>query len=497
VIRVSRVGVVHGAFVCFAIALTARAAWVQLAQADRWRERARGQQVATSELPTARGAILDAKGLTLVASREMVRLDIAPTEVRKMDVLRVALRRVGVPTASIARATDRTRKWVELPGRYLSTDVADLMAMRGVHARATTERVAPATDGLRRLLGVVDGDGAAIGGIESSLDTLLRGVSGRRELLRDGRGRGLATPDEERTSAVKGHDVVLTLHGGLLDITERALADAVAKLGATGGDNDVLEPHSGEILALASRRTQARTTGVTALTEPYEPGSTLNPFIAAALLERNLARLDEIVPTYNGVYVNGGRTIRDVHKAQRLSLADVIRWSSNIGMVQFVERLTPQQEYETLRDAGFGMTTGLPYPSESPGRLYPVSQWSGFSAASLAMGYEISVTPVQLAAAYAAFANGGELLQPTLVKEVRAPDGTIVWRAERRVVRRLMTTETARTVRGLLRDVVTEGTCPGAYRGTSPVPGGTPARTRPPVPRCERSWSSAWPVRPS
>jgi len=479
VIRISRVGVVHGAFVCFAIALAGRAAWVQLAQADRWRERARGQQVATAEVPAARGAILDAKGLTLVASREMVRLDIAPGEVRKMDVLRDALRRVGVPAASIARATDRKRKWVELPGRYLNTDVADLMAMRGVHARPTTERVAPATDGLRRLLGVVDGEGVAVGGVESALDTLLRGIAGRRALLRDGRGRGLASPDEERTSAVKGHDVVLTLHGGLQDITERALADAVSRLGATGGDIVVLDPHTGEIRALASRRTQARTTGATALTEPYEPGSTLKPFIAAALLERNLARLDEVVPTYNGVYTNRGRTISDVHKAQRMSLADVIRFSSNIGMVQFAERLTPQQEYETLRDAGFGMTTGLPYPSESPGRLYPVNQWSGFSAASLAMGYEISVTPVQLAAAYAAFANGGELLQPTLVKEVRAPDGDVVWRAERRVVRRLMSRETATTVRGLLRDVVTEGTGTTAELSTFEVAGksGTARRT--------------------
>lgn len=478
-IRVSRVGVVHGAFVLFAIALVGRAAWVQLGQTDQWRARARGQQVSSAEVPAARGTILDATGVTLVASRQMVRLDIAPTEVRKPDALRAALRRVGVPSTFVSRATDRSRKWVELPGRFLSSDVTDIMAMRGVHPRATTERVAPATDGLRRLLGVVDGEGRAVGGIESALDSLLRGTSGRTSFRRDGRGGRFSSPDEEPQEAIPGHDVVLTLHEGLQDIVERALADAVAQMGASGGDIVVMDPHSGEIRALASRRRQANTTGATALTEPYEPGSTLKPFIAAALVERGLARLDEVVRTYNGVYQTPDRIIRDVHKADRMTFAEVIRMSSNIGMVQFAARLTPRQEYEALRDAGFGMTTGLPYPTESPGRLYPVREWTRLSPASLAMGYEISVTPVQLAAAYAAFANGGELLQPTLVKEVRDPDGKVVWRAERRVVRRLMTERTATVIRGLLRDVVTDGTATTADLVTFEVAGksGTARRT--------------------
>jgi cell division protein FtsI (penicillin-binding protein 3) len=470
---------VHGAFLLFAVALVGRAAWVQLGETDEWRARARGQQVATSEIPAFRGPILDASGATLVASRELVRLDVAPNEVRDVASLRAALLRIGLPREAVARATDRKRKWVELPGRFLNTEVADLMAMRGVHPRRTTERVPPATDGLRRLLGVVDAEGDAIGGVESALDSLLRGTAGRSALRRDGRGGRFSTPEEERQDAVRGHDVVLTLHEGLQGIVERALADAVMRMGASGGDIVVLEPHTGEIRALASRRPVANSTGATALTEPYEPGSTLKPFLAAALFERGLARLDEIVPTFNGAHSFDGRVIRDVHKADRMTFADVIRFSSNIGMVQFAARLTPREEYETLRDAGFGMTTGLPYPSESPGRLYPVKEWSRLSPASLAMGYEISVTPVQLAAAYAAFANGGVLLQPTLVKEVRAPDGRIVWRSEPRAVRRLMSEETSLKMRALLRDVVTEGTATTADLATFELAGksGTARRT--------------------
>ncbi|HRQ79349.1 MAG TPA: penicillin-binding transpeptidase domain-containing protein [Gemmatimonadaceae bacterium] len=478
-IKLSRVGVVHGAFVCFAAALIGRAAWVQLGQSEEWRSRARGQQVASAEVPAVRGAILDASGRVLVESRAVVRLAVAPNEVRDPQSLAEALRRARVPDEFVRRAIDRNRKWVELPGQYLSTDVASAMAMRGVHATASIERVAPPTDGLRRLLGGFDARGNAVGGVEAALDSLLRGQSGRRALLRDGRGRRMETPEERSNAPVNGHSVVLTLNQGLQDIAERALAQAVSQMDASGGDIVILDPHTGELRALASRRQGAATTGATALTEPYEPGSTIKPFIAAALLERGRVQMHDSVPTYNGVWRIGRRTISDVHKAKAMSFAEVILQSSNIGIVQFAERLTPREQYETLRDAGFGTASGLPYPSESPGRLYPVGQWSGTSQASLAMGYELSVTPVQLAAAYASFANGGLLVEPQLVQEIRGPDGRTVWRAERRVVRRMMSEATSFAMRDLLRDVVQGGTATSANLATFEVAGksGTARRT--------------------
>lgn len=478
-INVSRVGLVHLGFVAFALALVGRSAWVQLGQTDRWRDRARGQQVASAEVPAVRGAILDASGQVLVQSRAVVRLAVAPHEVRDPQALAAALRRARVPESFVQRTLDTKRKWVELPGQYLSTDVADATAMRGVHATESIERVAPPTDGLRRLLGTLDARGSAVGGVESALDSLLRGQPGRRALLRDGQGRRLESPEERGAEPVHGHTVVLTLNQGLQDIAERALAQAVAQMQASGGDIVILDPHSGEVRALASRRTGAATTGATALTEPYEPGSTVKPFIAAALLERGRVRLEDSVPTYNGEWKIGRRTIRDVHRARAMSFAEVIQQSSNIGIVQFNERLSAREQYETLRDAGFGMTTGLPYPSESPGRLYPVAQWSGTTRASLAMGYELSVTPLQLASAYAAFANGGVLVEPQLIHEIRSPDGKTVWKSERRVVRRLMSEPTARAMRDLLRDVVAGGTATGADLKTFEVAGksGTARRT--------------------
>jgi cell division protein FtsI (penicillin-binding protein 3) len=221
---------------------------------------------------------------------------------------------------------------------------------------------------------------------------------------------------------------------------------------------------------MASRRRDPNG-AATAIIEPYQPGSTLKPFTAAALLARGKARVGEVIETYNGSYKTFGRTIHDVHSAPRLSLADVIRFSSNIGIVRFAERLTPREQYEALRDFGFGTPTGVAYPGEAAGTLREPRYWSKQSPASLAMGYEISVTPLQLALAYGAIANGGELLEPQLVKEVRDLEGNVVYEASRRVVRRVLTASGASELRTLLTGVVDSGTAKDAEMSTFAVGG--------------------------
>jgi cell division protein FtsI (penicillin-binding protein 3) len=272
---------------------------------------------------------------------------------------------------------------------------------------------------------------------------------------------------------------VLTLNHELQEIAERALGDAVTRMGAEGGDVVVLDPAGGEILAMASQRQDPLATAATALTEPYEPGSTLKPFVAAALLEKGRARETDVVDTFGGQLTINGRTINDEHKSTRLTLAEVIRWSSNVGIVQFAERLSPREEYETLRDFGFGTATGVPYPVEASGTLRDPTRWSSQSANSMAMGYEVAVTPLQLAAAYVALANDGVLLEPALVKEVRAPDGRVLYRHERRVIRRVVSPAVARRVRTMLLGVVEGGTAVKADLGSYALAGktGTARRT--------------------
>ncbi|GLC26481.1 penicillin-binding protein 3 [Roseisolibacter agri] len=446
----------------FAVALIGKAAQVQLFQADRWRESAARQQIADASLPAPRGLISDASGRVLVESRELVHLRVAPREVTDRDALRKRLSAAGVPAEWVKRATDVKRAWVEIPGRYLPSDVAPATAMRGVHAVPSIDRVLSTSPAVRRIVGRVDERGKPVDGIELALDSVLLGQRGTALMLRDARGGRMASPSVQSVEARPGHSVTLTLNQGLQDIAERALSEAVAKAEATGGDIVVLEPHRGEILALASQRQDPRATAATAISEPFEPGSTIKPFMAAALLQRKRTHLDEVVNTENGVWRYGKRTITDVHKAPQMSLREIIRESSNIGIVKLAMKLSPREQYETLRDLGFGAPTGVPYPAEASGTLHPPTRWSATTAASLAMGYEMAATPLQLAAAYGAIANGGLLLEPALVKEIRDAEGDVKFRHEARPVRRVMPPEIAETMRGLLRSVVDSGTATDA-----------------------------------
>ena len=453
----SRVGLIHLALALFAVAIVGRSAKVQILQRGKWAASALHQQSTESAIPAPRGDILDAAGETMAQSRETVKLDVAPRELRDPRRLRSALLRAGVPAEFAARAGDTGRRWVTLPGRYLAADVAAISALRGIYTTPMIERAYSVSEDTRRIVGRVDAEGRALDGVELALDSLLRGRPGSVTVMKDAHGRRFESPGTPGVAPVQGNTVMLTINHELQEIAERALGDAVTRMSAEGGDVIVLDPADGEILAMASSRRDPAAMAATALTEPYEPGSTIKPFIAASLLERGRATETDVVPAYNGRLTINGRTINDEHKGAEFSLADVIRYSSNIGIVQFAERLSPREEYETLRDFGFGSATGVPYPVEASGTLREPARWSKQSANSLAMGYELAVTPLQLASAYVALANDGQLLEPALVKEVRAPDGTVLYRHRRRVVRQVVSPAVARRVRAMLLGVVEAG----------------------------------------
>jgi len=475
----SRVSIVHGVLLLFAIALVVRAGKVQIVDGKRWSERARRQHFSTSAMSAPRGNILDANGRPLVESRELVRVSVSLPEVRDTSFMIKALQRAKLDASIVRSAIARRRRWVELPGLHTASQLSSVSTLNGIHLTPVMRRVYTPSSGVRRIVGGLDGKGVALDGIELVLDSVLRGDSTRVTVARNRDGRPSdavdAWPDQPRPGAT----VTLTINSALQDICERQLSLAVDSLGATGGDIVVMNPHTGEILAMATNRVGNAPVSNTAITEPFEPGSTLKPFIAAALLARGRARSDEMVPTFDGKLELDGRTITDMHKAPQLSLADVIRFSSNVGIVQFGQRLTPREKYDTFRDLGFGMTAGVPLPAEATGTLREPRLWSRQTPASILMGYEISVTPLQLVAAYSAIANGGELPEPHVVKEIRSPEGEVLYRAQPRLVRRVMPSEVARTIRQMLLAVVQEGTATKADLETFTVAGksGTARRT--------------------
>jgi cell division protein FtsI (penicillin-binding protein 3) len=475
----NRVAVVHGFFVLFALALITRAAKVQVVEGKQWAARATRQHFIASPLSAPRGEILDASGNTLVESREMTRVAVALPEIRDTSFVLKALRRAQVDADAVRDAIARRRRWIDLPGLYSASDVASISRMNGIHLTPVLQRVYASSGGIKKIVGTLDDWGRPVGGLELSLDTILRGDSSRVKLARDRDGRPLDSPDGSTDQPRPGSTVMLTINNALQDICERQLSIAVDSLHADGGDIVVMNPHTGEILALASNRVGRSSFSNTAVTEPFEPGSTLKPFVAASLLEKKRARPTDVIDTHNGRLELDGRVINDLHKASSLSLADVIRFSSNIGIVEFGQRLTPRQKYETFRDLGFGMQLGVPLPAEATGTLRDPREWSKQTSASILMGYEIAVTPLQLVTAYSAIANGGELLEPHLVKEIRSAEGKVVYRAETRPIRRVMSGEVARTVQQMLLAVVQEGTATKADLSTFDVAGksGTARRT--------------------
>ena len=208
-LRVSRLGIVHGALALFALALVAKAAHVQLWQGASWAARAQNQHFAAASVPAPRGDILDASGNVVVQSRELVRLHVAPKELRDPRALRKALARVGVRAEWASRAVDPGRQWVSIPGRFVPTEVATIVAMRGVYAEPVSDRVLFGTTGLKRIVGRVGPDGAPVDGIELALDTLLVGTPGTATLVRDARGRKFESPTVPGTAPRKGRTVVL------------------------------------------------------------------------------------------------------------------------------------------------------------------------------------------------------------------------------------------------------------------------------------------------
>jgi cell division protein FtsI (penicillin-binding protein 3) len=274
-------------------------------------------------------------------------------------------------------------------------------------------------------------------------------------------------------AAQPGSDVVLTIDAELQEIAEAALARALTETGAAGGDVILADPRTGEILALASVTTggEAR---IPAFTDPYEPGSTSKPVLLATLLQENLARLDEKIDVEGGTYRTPYRTITDVHGYDTLTVEEIIRYSSNIGAAKLAERIPePGMQYFYLRDFGFGTPTLIESASESFGVLRRPERWSPLSPHSLAYGYEMTVTSIQLVAAYGALANDGVLLQPTLVRRVRGADGRVIREHEPRVVRRVVTTEVAHEITRVLAGVVRSGTGDEAALQTIDIAGKT------------------------
>jgi len=313
------------------------------------------------------------------------------------------------------------------------------------------------------LLGFTNIDNKGIAGLELQYDTYLRGEVRNISVGTDARGNRLFNEVKE---AVSGNNLLLTIDERIQYIVERELSGAMKKWKAKAAVAIMMEPATGEILAMANRPNYDPNSAGTsksyerrnrALTDLFEPGSTFKTMLAAAALEEGIVRFNDEYDVSKGYIVVGGKRINDLHRNDILTFQEVIQRSSNVGAVQIGMELGGKKYYTYIRDFGFGERTGIDFPGEIRGILRAPRDWSGTSLAALSIGQEIGVTPLQILRAYAAIANGGELMRPYIVSDIISPGGQIIKRLSPMVERRIISRKTAAQVTNILKTVVEEG----------------------------------------
>jgi cell division protein FtsI (penicillin-binding protein 3) len=440
-------------------------------------EVAETQQWGRSRLPARRGMILDARGRVVALSRQMPDVFVDPGRAKEPESLVADLSaRLNLSSGAVlARVRQKPGdRYVVVASRV---DEAEAAAVRelGHPAVGLTDREVrsyPLGPSLAHVTGFVGKDGIGLDGVERAQDEHLRGKDGRRALLLDVRRRPLRRDDSLSVLPEDGGHVVLTIDAEVQRTVEEVLDDAIAEFEAESGVAVLMAVQNGEILALACRPSYDPTEASTvpenlrrnrALTDPVEPGSTIKPFIACGALEGGFIRLTDSFDCGKGERNFGTRVVKDTSPHGIMDLAGILTFSSNIGMALIGQRMGNRALHETVLRFGFGEPTGIDCPGEGTGKVRPLRNWSdslNYSAVSVAMGYEVSVTPIQLISAFCALANGGTWQRPRIVKQLLSPDGQIAQTFESDASgRRIVSREVARIIaREMLVATVDHGT---------------------------------------
>ncbi len=417
------------------LSLGARCAHLQIFRAGDLIDRARSQQERSVTLHPYRGPILDRNGRELALSLAVDSVYADPSSIDDpAGAARRLSRAVGIkPSVLAERLRDRDRQFVWITRKITPEQRAAIeeLAIDGIGFVRESRRYYPKRELASHVLGACGVDNQGLSGLEFSFDRSIGGTPGRMLFLQDGRGGKVL--DRSRTEPIPGAGLVLTLDSNIQHIAERELAAAIRKSGAASGAVVVLQPGTGEVLAMANHPTfdpnafpdaPERARRNIAVSDFYEPGSTFKPVVAAAVLDSGRARPNETIWCENGSIVVGRHRFReDSRPFGNLTFTEVLARSSNVGAIKLARRLDPSELFDAIVRFGFGEKTGIELPGESPGMLRDPGDWSGLSHASLAIGQEIGITPLQMAAAIAAIANDGVRVPPRVVRARIDPSG--------------------------------------------------------------------------
>jgi cell division protein FtsI (penicillin-binding protein 3) len=449
--------------------LTARLGWLMIVKHGELTALAERQYSRTVVLPALRGPILDRRGAPLATSTATESLFVQPRSVG--DPVRVATRLapiLGQPEREVHAALTSARPFVWLRRKLPPTMADQVRALRepGLGFLPESLRLYPNRELAAHVVGFEGAEGG-LEGVERAFNTELAGVPGKAIAGRDALGREVAAPHLLQAPQ-PGHGVALTIDSAIQYMAEREIDAAYRRTHAKAAMAVVLEPRTGDILAMAIRPTFNPNTFLDvpsadywrnrAVTDPFEPGSTFKAIMAAAALEEGVVKPDDRIYGENGAITLAGATIHDWKKYGWLTFAEVLQNSSNVGSIKVGLSLGRERYHRYMKAFGFGTTTGVGLAGESRGLLRDPQRWSLLSLPTMSIGQEISVTALQLVAAFGAIANDGTLMQPRLVRSTIDPDGREARRFEPRAVRQVISPETARTLTGLLVRVVESGT---------------------------------------
>jgi cell division protein FtsI (penicillin-binding protein 3) len=457
----------------WAVGIQARLLYLQVYRHHDLQSRAENQSARTMDISAKRGDILDRDGRVLAYSVDADSVYGVPSEIDD------AGKTASMLCAALADCTPKERH--ELPARlrqkrafvyvrrrvtpHQATRIAEL-GLEGIGFIKEDRRFYPKKQLAAQLLGFVGVDNIGLAGIEAAYDSQISGARGKLLYQTDARGRAFSRLERPPTA---GATVELTIDEYLQHIAERELRDAVARNRAAGGTVLIMAPKTGEILALANEPTFNPNAFLNASPEDrrnravqdiYEPGSTFKVVTASAALEEHVIGVDDLIDVSGGKIRFGSRVIDDTHDYGTLSFTDVLVKSSNVGAIKVGLRLGPERLGLYVRRFGFGRALSPDFPAETTGIVWDPRKLDNSALASMSMGYQVGVTPLQMVAAISSVANGGDLIQPRVVRAL-VRDGKRV-EVKRTVLGRTISKDTAITLTGIMEQIVERGTATSA-----------------------------------
>ncbi len=415
-----------------------------------------------------RGAILDRRGREMAVSIDVTSIAIRPAQVKDVESVARDLASVfkrPLPEVRKKLTSGKPFVWIKRQATPKEVEAVRQLRLPGIEFVAEASRFYPNRTLAAQVIGFTGMDGRGLEGVEFFYDSHLRGTDTSVKVLRDALGNGFQSEPAADTDG-SGKNLILTLDQTVQFITETALNEALESTRARSGMAVVMEPKTGALLALAVAPTfnpnayddfKKPVWRNRAITDPFEPGSTLKIFVAAAALEFTSLSPQTTFNCENGSYRIGKHTVHDVHRYGVLSLQDIIKFSSNIGAAKIGEKVGPENLHQMLRLFGFGQKTGIDGPSETTGLLMLPKKWANIDTAAISFGHGISVSAVQLITAVSAIANDGVLMKPRIVQAATDKQGQVLQQFPPEEIRRTISRRTAQTLKEILQAAMLPG----------------------------------------